>query len=57
MSYIENKSIYSNNIWTRDTFKYNLNIDNSQADKFKLWWQEMYYIGTDAQHHYRNIVG
>ena len=36
MSCIENKSIYTNNILTKDTFKYNLNIDNSQAVKFKL---------------------
>ena len=35
MSCIENKK-YSNNIKTKDTFKYNLNIDNSQADKFEL---------------------
>ena len=35
ISCIENKK-YSNNIETRETFKYNLNIGNSQADKFKL---------------------
>ena len=35
MSCIENKK-YSNNVYTRDTLKYNVNIDNSQADKFNF---------------------
>ena len=43
MSCIENKK-YSNNTQARDIFKYKLNIDNSQADKFKLMTRNNYII-------------